>query len=140
MKKLSVLFESINPSEAYQDFDAMMTVLRGRRSVAFLMGPTVDEFYEKHLKNNDSVGLMRVKRDGHGLWGDGYILYNDINKAKRLHMIMSKHDGYLSDDTPEEAIENGEALEYHDEDIKSFTEKRYGEGSYDKVKNYEKAR
>tara|TARA_R110000796_G_scaffold219934_1_gene335996 strand:+ start:14029 stop:14484 length:456 start_codon:yes stop_codon:yes gene_type:complete len=140
IKRVNQLFEgrclneTIKASEAYHDFDAMMTVLRGKRSVAFLLAPTVKQWYEKYIKNNNSVDLMTVKRDGVGIYGDAYIIYNDVNKAKILHSVMMKHDGYLSDDTPEEAIENGEALEYGDVDIKSFTDGHYGEGSYDKVK------
>ena len=53
-----------------------------------------------------------------------------------------KHNGYLADDTPEEAIENGEAMEYYDDDIKDFVDRMYGAGSYDTVKkiNYETTR
>jgi hypothetical protein len=68
-------------------------------------------------------------------------LYTDGEKAKHLHNVMAKHDGYLEDNSPEEAIENGEALEYNDEQIKEFTDSHYGIGSYDKIKNnYEKTR
>ena len=148
MERVNKLFEqrnlneAINASEAYTDEDAMMTVINGKRSVCFLLGPTVERWYDKYIKNNNNVDLLTVKRDGHGIYGDGYILYNDINKAKHLHAVMMKHDGYLSDDTPEEAIENGEALEYTDSDVKEFTDSHYGIGSYDKVKNmsYEKTR
>jgi hypothetical protein len=146
MKRVNLLFEQrcineeINASEAYTDWDAMMTVLRGKRSVAFLLGPFVKKWYNKYIKNNDKVGIMVVKRNGTGIYGDGYILYTDINKAKILHDIMEKHDGYLEDLTPEDAIENGEALEYYDEDIKDFVTRRYGEDAYEnsKKQRYEK--
>jgi hypothetical protein len=147
MEKVNLLFEqrclneTIDPSDVYTDWGAMMSVLRGNRSVAFLLGPFVEEWFNKYIKNNDSVDLMVVKRNGTGLYGNGYILYTDGEKAKHLHNVMAKHDGYLEDNSPEEAIENGEALEYNDEQIKEFTDSHYGIGSYDKIKNnYEKTR
>lgn len=144
MRKANLLFEqrsnpineSIRPEEAYSDYDAMMTVLKGKRSVAFLLGPTVEQWYDKYIKDNDSVNLIVVERDGTGIYGDAYILYSDLAKANRLKSVTDKHDGYLSDDTPEEAIENGEALEYADADIKTFVDSHYGNGSYDKAKNH----
>jgi len=146
IKRVNLLFEmrclveTINASEAYRDFDAMMTVIQGKRSVAFLVGPEAKRFFHEYIKDNPRVGLMRVKRDGFGLYGDAYILYSDGVKAQKLYNILMKHDGYLSDDTPEEAIENGEALEYKDEDIKEFVDSHYGVGSYEKIKSkrYEK--
>tara|TARA_R110000772_G_scaffold17946_3_gene49956 strand:+ start:119053 stop:119478 length:426 start_codon:yes stop_codon:yes gene_type:complete len=129
------LKEEIRANEAYDDFDAMMTVLRGKRDVTFLLGPTIEVYFDKYIKNNDKVKLMVVPRKGFGIYGDGYILYSNLEKAKHLHSIMMKHDGYLSDDTPEEAIENGEALEYVDQDIKAFVTRIYGEGAYEKAKN-----
>jgi len=149
MEKVNRLFEqrrnineAIHANEAYTDFDSMMSVLNGKRSVCFLLGPNVEKWYNQYIKDNDMVDLLKVKRDGPGIYGDAYILYSDINKAKHLHAITMKHDGYLSDDTPEEAIENGEALEYVESDVKEFTDSHYGAGSYDKVKNinYEKTR
>jgi len=97
-------------------------------------------FFHKYIKDNPRVGLMRVKRDGFGIYGDAFILYTDGIKAQKLYAILMKHDGYLSDDTPEEAIENGEALEYKDEDVKEFVDTHYGFGAYEKIKNksYEK--
>lgn len=149
MKKANLLLEqrnnikeTIKASEAYTDEDAMMSVLNGNRDVAFLLGPTVEEWYDKMIKNNSEVDTLVVKRDGHGIYGDGYILYRNLDKAKHLQAVMAKHEGYLEDNSPEEAIENGEALEYDDNDIKEFTDSHYGVGSYDKVKqiNYEKVR
>jgi len=135
MKKLNILFEEINASDAYRAFDSMMTVIQGKRSVAFLLGPEIKEYFNEYIKNNPKLKLMKVKRDGVGLYGDAYILYTDGAKAQKLYKVLMKHEGYLSDDTPEEAIENGEALEYKAEDIKEFVDSHYGEGSYDNVKN-----
>ena len=129
-----LLMEKIHASEAYRDIDAIMTVLNGKRSVAFLRASAVKEFYDEYIKGNQNVGLMTVERDGVGDYGNAYILYTDIDKAKKLHSVLMKHGGYLEDNTPEEAIENGESVEYHDEDIKDFVDKHYGAGSYDKVK------
>ena len=119
-----------------------MSVLKGERDVAFLLNYTIKQFYNTHIKDNPEVNIMTVPRDGEGIYGDAYILYRDEAKAKHLLSITAKHEGYLQDNTPEEAIENGEALEYHDNDVKEFTDSHYGVGSYDKVKNmnYEKIR
>jgi|VirMetMinimDraft_7_1064189.scaffolds.fasta_scaffold00235_27 hypothetical protein len=146
MKKVNLLFEqrylneTISASDAHTDWGAMMSVLKGDRNVAFLLGPFIEKWFNKYIKDNSSVDLMVVKRDGNGIYGDAYILYSDLEKAKHLHSITSKHGGYLADYSPEEAIENGEALEYNDNDIKTFVDDHYGFEAYDKVKNNEKTR
>ena len=112
----------------------MRSVLSGKRSVCFLLSYTIKEF-QGEIKNHPTAKLMVVPRDGVGIYGNGYILYTDEANARHLLQVMMKHDGYLSDDTPEEAIENGEALEYVDSDIKDFVESHYGSGSYDKAKS-----
>jgi hypothetical protein len=111
-----------------------MSVLRGERNVSFLLSYTIKKFYNSHIKDNPDVNMLTVPRDGEGIYGDGYIVYRDEAKAKHLLSVMAKHEGYLQDNTPEEAIENGEALEYDDNDIKEFTDSHYGVGSYDKIK------
>lgn len=146
IQKINFLFENrclneeIRAEEAYQDWGAMMTVLRGKRDVAFLLGPFVRKWHNKYIKNNNNVNLLLVKRNGSGVYGDAYILYTDKAKAINLHRIMMKHNGYLEDNSPEEAIENGEALEYNSNDIKQFVDRHYGDGAYDKIKTnyYEK--
>jgi hypothetical protein len=111
-----------------------MSVLRGERNVSFLLSYTIKKFYNSHIKDNPDVNMMTVPRDGEGIYGDAYIVYRDEAKAKHLLSVTAKHEGYLQDNTPEEAIENGEALEYDDNDIKEFTDSHYGVGSYDKIK------
>lgn len=110
-----------------------MTVLRGKRSVAFLLPGTVKEYYDEYIKDHQAK-LMVVPRDGTGMYGNAFIIYTDKEKAIHLHQVMMKHDGYLEDNTPEEAIENGEALEYTASDVKEFTDSHYGVGVYDKIK------
>lgn len=111
----------------------MMSVLNGRRDVAFLLDSTVSQNIEL-IKSKD-VKLMVVKRDGYGDYGDGFILYADRTKADRLKKIMDKNQGYLMDESPEDTIENGEALEYDDNDIREYVDSHYGDGVYDSVKN-----
>lgn len=113
----------------------MMTVINGGRTVAFLLNYTINDYYDEYIKDNPNVDLMTVKRDGDGIYGDAYILYSDLNRAKNLYRVLQKHEGYLPCNSPEEIIENGEALEYVDADIKSFTDSKFGEGAYDKIKS-----
>ena len=135
LETLSVrLLETINPEDAHTDHGAMMSVLRGNRSVAFLMGPFVKQWYKKYIKDHPTAKLAIVKRDGVGYYGDGYVLYTDVNKAKNLLRVLNKHEGYLPDETPEDTIENGEALEYDDSAIKAYVDDHYGYGTYDRIK------
>lgn len=140
MKRANILFEmrcineTISASEAYTDWDAMMSVLRGKRDVAFLMGPEVDKWYNKYLKDHPTAKLLTVKRDGVGYHGDAYILYTDLAKAEHLKKLLDSQTGYATTWSPELTVANGEALEYHDSDIKAFVDNMFGDGSYDKVK------
>lgn len=145
MERVNLLFEerciteTISPSEAYTDWDSMMSVLRGKRSVAFLMGPFIKKWYKKYLKGHPTAKLLTIERDGDGYHGNAYVLYTDLEKAKKLKTLLDSQTGYATTWSPELTIANGEALEYHDSDIKDFVDNLFGEGSYDKVKNnYEK--
>ena len=133
------LTETISASEAYRDYDALMTVVNGRRTVSFLLADEVRRYMSTIKKSG--LKLMVIRRSGTGWYGDAYIVYSDYNDALHLKEIMDKKGGYLSHDTPEDAIENGEALQYHNSDIKTFVDKHFGVGAYDKSKNnYETAR
>lgn len=60
-----------------------------------------------------------------------FIIYRPsyINDALKLYRIMMKHGGYANDITPEEAYEIGKLLDYTDESISKYIEKKYGVNS-----------
>ncbi len=54
------------------------------------------------------------------------ILYTDAAKGERLFQIAKSHNGYLDDQTPEEAREIGELLGYAKVDIDEYVQRHYG--------------
>ena len=49
------LNETISASDAHTDWGAMMSVLKGDRNVAFLLGPFIEKWFNKYIKDNSSV-------------------------------------------------------------------------------------
>jgi len=103
-----------------------MSIVNGERGVAFL--GTKNQPFKKGIYGID---VMSFKRND-GSYGN--IVYNDLEKAKRLKALVDRQGGYLSITNPNDIIENGEALEYDDLDIKTFTDAKFGQGTYDKIK------
>jgi hypothetical protein len=126
--------ETIRASEAYDDYDALMSVVNGKRGVCFLV------FYEKlnFKKNNQRkftelakkmirwFNLEYVRIPSHPL--GGYIVFNPDfkNDAIKLWKIAEKYKGYLSyKATKEETREIGRILSYDENDINDFINKNY---------------
>ena len=107
-----------------------MSVVDGLRSVAYI-GSAKELKQNYDLIQNSNVEVIVVKKDD---GTSGNIVYTDLERAKALKGILDKHGGYLMHKTPEDAIENGEILEYADEDIKTFVDGKFGQGMYDKIK------
>ena len=141
MEKVNILFEercineTINASDAYNDRGAIMSVLKGNRSVAFIMRSGLKSWYKRYLKGHPTAKLLTIERNGSGDHGNAYVLYTDLEKGKKLKALLDLQGGYAKTETPELTIANGEALEYHDSDIKKFVDDHFGNGVYDDIKD-----
>jgi len=128
MKRVSMISE-IKASEAYEDSDAVQTVIDGKRDLAFVVisaQKLVDprrSINALQLAINANLNLMPVPGRTEGV---AFVVYKQ-NKAaaKKLADYAAAHDGYLSDSSPEEARYVGKLLGYDDADIEAFVNRIY---------------
>ena len=116
------LNEEIDPSEAYNDTDAIDTLVKRKRDLAFIVqGANTENNWakiQKTIKDND-IRIMYVKGNPH----HAYIAYlpGSENKATKLKDLAEKYDGYLSAQaTKEDTIQIGRLLGYKEDKIKDF--------------------
>ncbi len=115
--KLS-LTEEIDASEAYKDIDAIKTIIQGRKGAGIVsLTPQIKELI---IQNN--LNIIKVIPQRH----NRYIVYKDQkDKALALYDYLKEHDGYLNDQTPEQAWKIGNLLDYSDESIKKYIKRVY---------------
>ena len=122
-----LMSEEIDPSEAYNDTDAINTLVDRKRDIAFIVKDSnTDENWaniQKIIKDND-IRIMYVKGNPH----HAYIAYlpGSENKATQLKDLAEKYDGYLSAQaSKEDAIKMGRLLGYKEDKIKDFINKNF---------------
>lgn len=127
-----VLSESIKASEAYDDLDSIQTIIDGKRDIAFLAtsgDPRVNN--EKTLKairyaTDNWLNFIEVdnRREGRA-----WVVYkNNKENAIKLAGFAASKNGYLNDQTPEEALLVGRLLDYDEKSISEYIKKRYYKG------------
>jgi hypothetical protein len=121
------LNEEIDPSEAYNDTDAIDTLVKRKRDLAFIVqGANTDNNWakiQKTIKDND-IRIMYVKGNPH----HAYIAYlpGSENKATKLKDLAEKYEGYLSAQaTKEDTIQMGRLLGYKEDKIKEYVNKNF---------------
>lgn len=117
--------EVINGNEAIGDDKALESVLKDRRNICFI------ELNPKNVKiiEKNGFGVLPTRMTSQNTMMA--IVFKNIakNDALKLYNISKLHDGYLADNTPEEAREIGRLLGYTEESIEGYIrkhEKRYG--------------
>jgi len=122
-----LMSEEIDPSEAFNDTDAINTLVNRKRDLAFIVKDSnTDENWaniQKIIKDND-IRIMYVKGNPH----HAYIAYlpGSENKATQLKDLAEKYDGYLSAQaSKEDAIKMGRLLGYKEDKIKDFINKNF---------------
>jgi hypothetical protein len=122
-----LMSEEIDPSEAYNDVDAINTLADKKRDVAFIVTksntPENWKYVQKVIKDND-IKVMYVKGNPY----DAYIAYlpGSENKAIQLKDLAEKYGGYLaSNATAEDTRKIGQLLGYNEEAIEKFIKDRY---------------
>lgn len=114
------LDEEIHPHEADSDEKSLITLIKGKRDVAYL---TVSKRFRRILEKY-KLGIIPIRMMG--MDSMKAIVYRNKEKAIRLHKIAMSHKGYLSDKTSEEAREIGNLLGYFKEDIEKYIKEKYG--------------
>lgn len=116
----TLLSEEIHASEATSDEGSLLTLIKGKRDVAYL---NITKRFRKILEKY-KFGIIPIRMIGVNEMKA--IVYRNKEKALRLYKIAQSHGGYLVDKTSEEAREIGELLGYYKEDIDNYIQKKYG--------------
>lgn len=123
------LTESIKASEAYEDMDSVQTVIDGKRDICYLVLTTQKLFDPREsiralkLAIDNNLNLIPVQNRKEGV---AFVVYkNDAESAQKLADFAAGKQGYLRDDTPEEAEFVGQLLGYDPEDIQDHITRRH---------------
>jgi len=119
------IHEQIDASEAYDGVGTIQTVIDGKRNVGLIA-----TFNKPNLLNMIKTGGLNtipVEQAHHN--AATYIIYNNNGKndALKLHEYMKSKDGYVSDETPEEARYIGKLLGYTPNSVEQYVNRRYGQ-------------
>lgn len=123
------LTEGISASEAYTDRDSIKTLVDGKRELAYLAISTQqlldprDHINALKFAIDNDLNLLPVKNRSDGV---AFVVYkNDLESAKQLADFAAKKEGYLKDETPEEAEFIGQLLDYDPADIQEYINRKY---------------
>lgn len=139
-----ILNEVIDASEAYTDEGAIQTVLDGKRNVGYvhLTSGQIKDLKSKGLNiipvfpKRSKIRKEYIKSLSPGGWGKtgatyfadrSYIIYNNRGEddAYKLYDYMKARQGFVSDNTPDEARYVGKLLGYSDKSVEEFVQKNY---------------
>lgn len=130
MKTMMGIKESIRASEATNQIDSILTVLNGKRNLAFItfgdLNPTNKETATKLINSDPSLNSIHVKKSPYM----GFVIYREgyEKEAQELANLANKYGGYLSKDaTKEDSIRIGQLLDYNPQDIEDYINKNYDE-------------
>ena len=126
MKEDEDNFRGIDPSEAYNDVDAIDTLKDKKRDVAFIVAksntPENWKYVQKVIQDN-GIKVMYVKGNPY----DAYVAYlpGSENKATQLKDLAEKYGGYLaSNATADDARKIGKLLGYKEDKIEQYIKDR----------------
>jgi len=120
-----VISESIKASEAYNDMGSIQTIIDGKRDIGFIGFLRDSEKIKDIIRFavNNGVKLIEV---GNRVEGKAWVIYkNNKENAMKLVDFAESKNGYLRDETPEEARFVGELLGYSEESIQEYITNRY---------------
>jgi hypothetical protein len=127
MKEDEDNFRGIDPSEAYNDVDAINTLRDKKRDVAFIVAksntPENWKYVQKVIQDN-GIKVMYVKGNPY----DAYVAYlpGSENKATQLKDLAEKYGGYLaSNATADDTRKIGKLLGYKEDKIEQYIKDRY---------------
>lgn len=130
MKSIMGIKESIRASEATNQIDSILTVLHGKRNLAFItfgdLNPTNKQTVTKLINSDPSLNSIHVKKNPLM----GFVIYREGHEkeAQELANLANRYGGYLSvDATKEDSIRIGQLLDYDPQDIQDYINKHYDE-------------
>jgi len=123
------LLESISVKDAARDEDSIQTVIDGKRELAYLSITTqrlIDprsSIDALSLALNSGLNIIPIRNRKEGV---AFVVYKDDREAAQaLADFAETKEGYLYDETPEEALFIGQALEYNQDEIDEYIQKNY---------------
>ncbi len=128
MKTIMGIKESIRASEATNQIDSILTVLDGRRNLAFFtfgdLTPKDKITVTKLINSDPTLNSLHIKKNplmGFVIYREGY-----EKQAQELANLADKYGGYLSvNATKEDSIRIGQLLDYDPQDIQDYINKNY---------------
>ncbi|MFA5366435.1 MAG: GNAT family N-acetyltransferase [Dehalococcoidia bacterium] len=122
------LKEEVDASEGFSDEKTVDSMIAGDKNVGFInFGLTGGRMLRDRVKEA-GFGIIPIQQTNHPASFEPVLVYRKgyENQANRLHDIMKTHGGYTADMTPEEGYEIGKLLDYTDESILKYLNRRYG--------------
>ena len=123
--------EEVDAKETYSEKGALKTLLKGKRNIAFI---PVDENLRRFLEKK-GFRIILVKPYSKTSWYSIVYTPEDHELAMRLFKIAKIKHGFLSDNTPDEALEIGRLLGYTLESIKEYIIRKYKTNPFEKSFN-----
>jgi hypothetical protein len=123
-----MLRESIRASEATNQKDSILTVLNGKRNLAFItfgdLNPADKVTVTKLINSDAGLNTIQVNRSPHM----GFVVYREGHEkeAQELAYLANRYGGYLSAEANrEDSIRIGQLLNYDPQDIQDYITKNY---------------
>ena len=121
--KIVPIYEEIDAKDAYTDSGAIKTLIKEKRDVAFI--EVTKEHASKFEKYKISIIPLRMTSRN---TMKAVVFRNTPDgklRALKLFSIAKSKNGYLRDDSPEEAREIGQLLGYNEKSINEYIWKKY---------------
>ena len=118
--------EEINPNEAFDDLDALKTVISGKRNMCFL-AKAGNSKYDNLIKMAEDAGLKIVSTPQDSGNSIATIVYRKgaEDSASQLLKIAKRNDGYLPTKSPEETYITGILLGYNKQAVRYFVAQKF---------------
>jgi hypothetical protein len=130
----SHLLEKIEPNKAFNNTDAMSTLLNGERNIGFLV--TYDDESKKLLRHMLENGFKTIPiKQKNDIYSVGNVIYNTNYEgdATKLANIAKKFDGFLPSDnkvfknvTYMDVYNIGILLGYNENSVINFVKSKFG--------------
>jgi len=118
------LKETIDPKEAYNNFNGLQTIIDNKRNVGFFpLEGTKDKDKFWNLVGTNDLKSLRVSTSPHST----YIIYRPgaEKEAYELKSLADKYDGFLKNENPEDTRRMGQLLGYNPTSVEEFVKTYY---------------
>jgi predicted GNAT family acetyltransferase len=120
--------EEVDASEGFSDERTVDSMIAGDKNVGFINFGLGHGHLLRDRVKEAGFGIIPIQQTNHPASFEPVLIYRKgyEDQVNRLHDIMKTHGGYTADMTPEEGYEIGKLLDYTDESILKYLNRRYG--------------